>query len=98
MTEIVNLRTDKFDVKITRHPRLGVTEPPNFGCFGNPYPVEQFGREECIARYREYFYHRVEHDEPFRLAVLSLQGKKLACFCKPLACHGDIIKGWLDGQ
>ena len=94
----MNLRTDKFDVKITRHPKRGVTEPPEFGCFGNPYSVEKYGREKCIAMFSEYFYSRIENDAVFRNAILALRGKRLACFCKPLACHGDIIKEWLDAQ
>ena len=98
MTKIVNLKTDKFDIKITRHPKLGVTNPPNFGCFGNPFSVEKYGREECLRLYRNYFYKRINYDDEFREAVLSLKDKTLACFCKPLPCHGDIIKEWLDRQ
>jgi hypothetical protein len=97
MTIVVNLRdTHEFDIKITRHPKLGITEPPNFGCFGNPFPVEKFGRDECLRLYKAHFDARILKDEKFRAAILSLKGKRLACFCKPLACHGDIIKEWLD--
>lgn len=95
-TKIVNLRKDKCDVKITRTPKNEVPPPPQFGCFGNPYPVEKYGREKCIEMYREYFYKKIEEDSAFKEAVLSLRGKTLGCFCKPLSCHGDIIKEWLD--
>ena len=98
MTKVVNLRKEKCDVKITRHPKKGITEPPEFGCFGNPYPVEIYGREKCLSLYREYFYNRLRNDLKFREAVLELTGKTLGCFCKPLACHGDIIKEWLDNN
>ena len=98
LTEVVNLRTHKFDVKITRNYKGEVPEPPEFGCFGNPYKLEEHGREECIRLFEVYFEKRIKEDTEFRSAVLALQGKRLACFCKPLACHGDVIKRWLDAQ
>jgi hypothetical protein len=98
-TSVVNLRLEKCDVKITRTPKNEIPDPPNFGCFGNPYPVKTYGRERCLELYREYFYKRINEDIPFREAVLSLRNKKLGCFCKPdNACHGDIIKEWLDNN
>jgi hypothetical protein len=95
-TTVVNFKVEPCDVKITRTPKNEIPEPPQFGCFGNPYPVAKYGREKCIELYRQYFYERIESDVKFREAVLSLKGKRLGCFCKPLACHGDIIKEWLD--
>lgn len=99
-TTVVNLRLEKCDVKITRTPKNEIPDPPKFGCFGNPYPVEKYGRERCLELYREYFDKRVKEDTVFREAVLALRGKKLGCFCKnpdkEVACHGDIIKEWLE--
>lgn len=44
-------------------------------------------REESLDRYREYIKNR-----PDLLAQLcTLKGKELGCWCKPLACHGDIL-------
>lgn len=98
-TTVVNLRLEKCDVKITRTPKNEIPDPPKFGCFGNPYPVEKYGRERCLELYRAYFHKRISEDAAFRDAVLTLRGKKLGCFCKPdKACHGDIIKEWLDLQ
>lgn len=96
-TLVVNIKRETCDVKITRRPDNSIPNPPLFGCFGNPYKLSDFSREECINRFRKYFYDRIEQDEDFRKAVLALQGKKLGCFCKPLACHGDVIKEYLDG-
>jgi hypothetical protein len=28
--------------------------------------------------------------------IEELKGKVLGCFCKPNACHGDVIKEYLD--
>lgn len=95
-TIVVNFRVEKCDVKITRTPKNEIPDPPNFGCFGNPFPVKTYGRERCLELYREYFHKRIAEDMEFRSAVLSLRGKRLGCFCKPEKCHGDIIKEWLD--
>lgn len=98
-TIVVNLRKEKCDVKITRKPDNSIPDPPAFGCFGNPFPVKTYGREKCIEKYRVYFLRRVESDPAFREAALALKGKRLGCFCKPdNACHGDVIKEWLDSQ
>ena len=97
-TKVVDFRKEKYDVKITRTPKGEIPEPPKFGCFGNPFKVEVYGRERCIELFKEYFYKRLEWDTKFKEAVLSLKGKTLGCFCAPLACHGHIIKEWLDKQ
>ncbi len=96
MTTIVNFRNEKCDVKITRKPDNSIPDPPAFGCFGNPFPVKIYGRSACIEMYRVYFDKRIREDKAFRAAVLELKDKKLGCFCKPQACHGDVIKEWLD--
>lgn len=104
MTRVVNLRLEKCDVKITRTPKHEIPKPPLFGCFGNPYFLRdannELERAEVIAKYRKYFYARIEEDLEFRQAVLSLRGKTLGCFCKQpdreVACHGDVIVEWLN--
>ena len=70
------------------------------GYFGNPYFMRyEWQRDEVLANYRNYFAHRIVDDPEFRRRVLELKGKRLGCFCKPWhACHGDIIKEWLDAQ
>lgn len=84
---VVNKYRDKYDVYIGR---------PSI--FGNPFSVKEYGREGCIARYKEYFYKRIKEDVKFKEAVLKLKDKTLGCFCKPLACHGDVIKEYLDNN
>jgi hypothetical protein len=64
--------------------------------WGNAYRIGNDGtRVEVIKKYREWFYGWLE-DERFVAEVLELKGKTLACYCKPLACHGDIIAEFLD--
>lgn len=67
--------------------------------FGNRFAVSM-GRPECIAAYKEkYFDPAMESDTPLRRAVLDIVERVLAgetiyleCFCKPQACHGDVIR------
>lgn len=67
------------------------------GYFGNPYwsNVES-ARGAAIAAYRVYFYKRLAADEVFAARVQDLRGKRLVCFCKPKACHGDVIAEYLN--
>ncbi len=69
------------------------------GFFGNPFRLKSGeSRGATIERYRAYFLKRIEEDKEFRRRVLELKGKRLTCFCKPHACHGDVIGEWLNSQ
>jgi len=91
MTKVVNLRVDKFDVYIGR---------PSI--FGNPFGVVKYGREGCIAEFKEYFYKRIAdaahsvYNAEFKRRIDALKDKTLGCYCKPKACHGDVIAEYLD--
>ncbi len=90
-TTVVNITYDICDVYIGRS---GI---PDVGYFGNPYHIGVDGtREEVLFRYKEYFIKRVRDDREFYKRVIDLKGKRLGCFCKPEACHGDIIATYLD--
>lgn len=57
--------------------------------WGNPYWVGRDGtREEVIIKYKHWISRQPELIERARL---ELRGKDLVCFCKPHACHGDIL-------
>lgn len=82
-TVVVNRNDDvPFDVYIGRP-----------GPWGNPYHIGKDGtREDVIAKYRAYAESNpwiVEH-------VSVLRGKVLACWCKPQACHGDVLAEMAD--
>ena len=67
------------------------------GYFGNPFRLrngEQRGA--TIEKYKKYFYERLETDAEFKRRVHELKGKTLGCFCKPDACHGDVIAEYLN--
>lgn len=87
-TTVVNKRQSAFDVYIGR---------PSM--FGNPYEIGRDGtRAEVIVAYSIYFDQRINRDPKFREAVEALRDKTLGCFCKPLACHGDVIVEYLESK
>jgi len=67
--------------------------------FGNPFKIKKDGgdytREGCVEAYREWF-HADEQADLRERARKELKGKTLACWCKPKACHGDVIKSFLE--
>lgn len=84
---VVHCKRSRFDIYIGR-PSL----------FGNPFSIGKHGdRDEVIEKYRVYFYARISCDDHFRREVESLRGKVLGCWCRPLACHGDVIVEYLRG-
>lgn len=102
-TTVVNkTKTDRYTVYIgrategeaTKH--INSTAPGERGWLGNPYPESDYGRERCIELFREDFIERLEDDE-FRDRLDELEGETLGCYCKPEACHGDVIAAYLDG-
>lgn len=93
-TIVVNRKKNPFTVDIGRPDRnihMNNTEVGEPGWLGNPYPKDEYGREICIEMFREDFEERIEEDDEFREAVEDLQGEVLGCYCKPAACHGDVI-------
>jgi hypothetical protein len=76
-TSVVDKRRDSFDVYIGRGSK-----------WGNPFIIGIHGsRQEVIELYRQY----VEEHENLMNSIPELCGKVLGCYCKPLACHGDVL-------
>ncbi len=74
---VVNKSRGSYDVYIGRGSE-----------WGNPYRVGVDGtRENVIAKYREYLLG----NKKLLAALPELDGKRLGCHCKPLACHGDVL-------
>lgn len=93
MTRVVNFKKMPFDVYIGR------AGHGYDGYFGNPILINgdsKSERERVLRAYRVYFADRILADARFRYRVEELRGKVLGCFCKPKACHGDIIAQWLN--
>jgi len=67
------------------------------GWSGNPFRVRtEFERTDAIAQFKRYFWERINTDPAYQNAVRQLSDKRVACFCKPKACHLDVIAAWFE--
>jgi hypothetical protein len=61
--------------------------------WGNPFVIGKHGnRDEVIALYEE----RLLQNNELMDDLVELVDKTLVCFCKPKACHGDVLKSLVD--
>ena len=65
---------------------------------GNPFTVKEYGRDKCIAFYKDWLRDEWRNggkvkEELIRLAKLYKKEGELilVCYCAPLACHGDVL-------
>jgi hypothetical protein len=82
-TRVVHCKKEPFDVYIGRPSK-----------WGNPFKIGKDGsREEVIQKYRRWILAN-----PVLVAQVptELRGKKLGCWCKPNACHGDVLAELAD--
>lgn len=99
-TRVVNLRKKEYDVYIGRGSR-----------WGNPFVIGIDGnREEVISKCEDWIMGviqvsktkcdaaKVPYNPPTMEEIKQLHGKTLGCFCKPLACHGDIYVRLAKGK
>lgn len=82
MTKVINVYKDKYTIYIGRPSK-----------WGNPFEIGKDGsREEVLEKYRKYIIANKE-----LLSMLpELKDQVLGCFCKPKACHGDILVELLE--
>ena len=81
-TLVVNKYQENYDVYIGRGSK-----------WGNPFRIGEDGtREDVIEQYREW----IQTQSNLLNSLEELRGKTLGCFCKPKACHGDILVELLD--
>lgn len=65
--------------------------------WGNPFVVGQDGtRQQVIEKYREHLWVLIKNGDITLDDLMSLRGKQLACWCKPQACHGDVLAKAID--
>ena len=75
--KVVNLRKEKYDVYIGRGSK-----------WGNKFVIGKDGdREEVVRKYKEWLLQNKE----LLGSLHELKDKVLGCFCKPKACHGDVL-------
>jgi hypothetical protein len=75
--------------------------------WGNPYshlpadkrsaPYGASSREASIQAY-DIWIHQPEQAKLLASVKTELKGKVLACWCKPLSCHGDILARIADEE
>jgi hypothetical protein len=77
VNRIVHCKKEPYDVYIGR---------PSI--WGNPFVIGKDGsREEVIQKYKEYILNKPE----LLKQLYKLKNKVLGCWCKPQACHGDVL-------
>ena len=82
-TRVVNCKKEPYDVYIGRPSK-----------WGNPFKIGRNGsRQEVILKYKEMI---IANTELIKQIYLQLRGKTLGCWCKPYACHGDILAELAD--
>ena len=77
MTIVVNKYKSSYTVYIGRGSK-----------WGNPFVIGKDGtREEVIEKYEKY----LRNNSDLIGSLPELSGEILGCFCKPKACHGDVL-------
>lgn len=101
ITRVVNI---KKEIQFTRLRSTPEYEYIGRGSYwGNPYSMfaEGESREEVIRKFK-YDFDNEKFAKKEKKEVFKLAGKRLGCFCKPDACHGDVLADflnqWDDGQ
>ncbi len=92
-TRIVHCKRDKYDVYIGRPSK-----------WGNPFIIGKDGtREEVISKYEDWLLGVIKAPDNTLRPSLShakteLKDKILGCWCSPKACHGNILKRFVDNN
>ena len=74
---LVNIKHEKYDIYIGRGSK-----------WGNPFIIGKDGtRSEVIKKYNKW----IQNQPQLMNSLHELNGKILGCYCKPKACHGDVL-------
>lgn len=83
MSKVINLRNATEDYLY-----IGRGSPLfKQSIWANPYKLDEHGREGCIELYEKHLKGNVE----LLSKLPELTDKTLGCWCKPEACHGDVL-------
>lgn len=84
LIKVVHCKKEPYDIYIGRNSK-----------WGNPFVIGLDGdREEVISKYEMH----VMKNPKLINALPELIGKTLGCWCKPEACHGDILKIMVEDE
>lgn len=79
-TTVVNQSKECYDVFIGRPSK-----------WGNPFTVKEHGRGTAIELHKAWIKEQIRTGKLTKSDFEELRGKRLGCFCKPRACHGDTL-------
>ncbi|CAF0719509.1 unnamed protein product [Rotaria sordida] len=84
-TQVVHCKKSNYDVYIGR--------PSDWG---NPFVIGKDGdRADVIRKYRSWI---MRQPDLLARAKNELRGQRIACWCKPEACHGDVLAEIADAD
>ena len=84
-TRVVHCKKSPYDVYIGR--------PSDWG---NPFVIGKDGdRADVIEKYRRWI---MRQPDLLARAKKELRGQRIACWCKPEACHGDVLAEIADAD
>jgi len=95
ITRVINIKVDKDYA--TEKSTPGYEYIGRGSYWGNPYSMFEEGesRDEVIRKYKyDFEFEKFPNKE--KSEVFKLTGKRLGCFCKPEACHGDVLADFLN--
>lgn len=91
MTTVVHCRRKPYGVYIGRAYSMMPESP-----YHNPFHLGRDGdRAEVLLKFAVYWY-APEQSQLRARARQELPYRILGCWCKPAACHGDIIAGYVN--
>jgi hypothetical protein len=92
-TRVVNVKLYVYDVLIDRSTKWGNPYTHLKGSTRARYVCST--RKQAVEMYLDWL-----RTQPALSALIEpeLKGKTLGCWCKPLACHGDILAAIADGR
>lgn len=94
-TEVINIEQLLFglntnDIYIGRE-NLGMRLAGSV--WANPFRIDrEADRAKALRRYENYLRRKLRSDALLQQQVRLLKGHRLVCYCKPKACHGDVLK------
>lgn len=96
ITRVVNIKTDPTYSGTTESSAYAYIGRGSY--WGNPYSMYETGetRDEVIRKFR-YDFENDLFPNKRKAEVHRLTGKRLGCYCKPDACHGDVLAEYLNG-
>ena len=95
ITRVINIKKEEQYKNLKSTPEYEYIGRGSY--WGNPYSMHEdnASREEVIRKFKyDFDYEKFPNKE--KSEVYKLAGKRLGCFCKPEACHGDVLADFLN--